>query len=122
MAISCALPVPVTTTETARQTLRLTERLLQELWRCKVAVRQRHVAFPASRMYKEAETGMRGGIWTLTTMELSGHSMKGNRVDRGTASCVSLRAGSIFLFPPLVCPAELRVLLAWDDGDSEQNR
>jgi len=41
-------------------------------------------------MYKEAETGMRGGIWTckrtLRTMELSGHSMKGNRVDPGTAS------------------------------------
>lgn len=66
---------------------------------------------------------MRGGIWTckrgrtLRTMELSGHSMKGNRVDPGAAS---LRVLFFFLsFPPESSRAE-RVLLAWDDGDAEQ--
>jgi hypothetical protein len=55
-------------------------------------------------------------------MELSGHSMKGNRVDPGAAS---LRVLFFFLsFPPQSNRAEQsraeRVLLAWDDGDAEQ--
>jgi hypothetical protein len=53
-------------------------------------------------------------------MELSGHSMKGNRVDPGAAS---LRVLFFFLsFPPsgIQQSRAERVLLAWDDGDAEQ--